>query len=163
MGPFCILIVEDEAPIRDELRRCLDRELPGGELSLPKRVTDACDLLTRCSAPYNVILLDLKLPEVQGSEPEFNEALFRMIRDRVLSRVVIHTTGYPNDPQITNFILHRAFRQASGPRSVFLPRMDDTWAKDVVEVVRQAVAHPPPVLVQVKPPPSRYCQLRARR
>jgi hypothetical protein len=150
-----ILIVEDEPLTRDELRVWLDRDLSDCSFQFAETVTDARERLSGCSAPYDVILLDLKLPEVQGTEPEFNEDLFRLICDQRLSRLVIHTTGYPNDPEITDFILYRAFRRAAGPRSVFLPRINEKWAEDLVEVIRQAVAHSPPsALVQVRPTPS---------
>ncbi|MFH1496214.1 MAG: response regulator [Verrucomicrobiota bacterium] len=83
MTPNRVLIIDDEAPMRDMLRRCLeplDYECVGAETA-----AEAMEVLQ--SRPIDLILLDLMLPDVNGY------SFFELLADAGIRIPVIIISG----------------------------------------------------------------------
>ena len=63
------LIVDDEAPARSRLRRLLEPFVEAGRLEAPDEAADGVDALAameRADAPYDLVFLDVRMPELDG-------------------------------------------------------------------------------------------------
>lgn len=80
-----VLIVDDTKNIRFLLQKCL--ELEGYEVKSADNGRTGYEMI--CSEPFDLIFLDIKLPEISGTE-----VLRRIRREGVLTPVVI-ITAYP--------------------------------------------------------------------
>jgi Response regulator containing CheY-like receiver, AAA-type ATPase, and DNA-binding domains len=79
-----VLVVDDTKNIRMILTKCL--ELEGYEVTTSSDGKQALDLLT--SSTFDLIFLDIKLPEIRGTE------VFRRLRDLGIKTPVIIITAY---------------------------------------------------------------------
>lgn len=81
-----VLVVDDEAPVRDLVRRVLDREnltvLTAGS------VPEALALLERCRGAVDLVLSDITMPEQDGWE------LFHAVRERWPDTDVLFMSGH---------------------------------------------------------------------
>ncbi|HEX8298100.1 MAG TPA: LytTR family DNA-binding domain-containing protein [Rubricoccaceae bacterium] len=85
-----VLIVDDEAPARSRLRRLLEPFVAEGRLDPPDEAVDGVDALARMEAapePYGLILLDVRMPELDGFD-----VLDRLRPDH--RPAVVFTTAY---------------------------------------------------------------------
>ena len=80
-----VLVVDDEAGVRQFLKRMLTEE--GHEVETEDNAVDALERIKK--EDFNLILLDIKMPEVSGIE------LYQRIQklDRSLARRVVFITG----------------------------------------------------------------------
>ncbi len=82
-----ILIAEDNAPLRQQLRQVLETE-PGVSVETTGDGQEALDLLTRSGRPFSIILTDLKLPGLDGLQ------LVEQIQKQALPVTAIVFTAY---------------------------------------------------------------------
>ncbi|HLK60157.1 MAG TPA: TIR domain-containing protein [Chthonomonadaceae bacterium] len=137
-----ILVVEDEHDTMDHLRQALANLLP---IQIEAAYTrDSAIAAVRKSAengqPFDIFLIDLKFENDKQNPPQLNGDVFQAIRQNSPGpehSLVIHTSAYPNDPAVTRYILDNGLLSASGPRSVFLPRIDDRWPSEVQRVAEE--------------------------
>jgi len=135
-----LLIVEDEEDTLRELTARLNEQIPQLEIHSALSQVEAMDLLQNAASqhqPYDVALLDFKLPPHAGEHPEVNQTVYDELRNRMKDTVVIHTSAYPDDPIQMQRILNEAKQSPLNPRSVFLSKLDRRWADDVLTVVRE--------------------------
>jgi two-component system nitrogen regulation response regulator NtrX len=64
--PFRILVIDDETAIREAIRMTLEYE--GYRIDEARSGQDGIDKATRTAAPYDAILLDIKMPILDGIE-----------------------------------------------------------------------------------------------
>jgi len=118
-GNETILVVEDEAPVRAPICRAL-RQL--GYLILEaKHGEDALIVLHEHHAPIHLLITDLVMPEMSGSE------LVRLLRDWYPNLKVLVISGYSVDMNVAD--------GASMPETSYLPKPFTT--KLLVERVRE--------------------------
>ena len=84
MKPLRILVIDDESVICDACRLILAEK---GH-SVDRCLTGKSGLLTIEGGTYNLILLDMKLPDIDGME------ILKSVREKVSGPVVIVMTGY---------------------------------------------------------------------
>jgi DNA-binding response OmpR family regulator len=106
MGPVRILLVDDEAPLLDLLKRYLERL--GYEVDARQTPSDALQTFEADPERYSLVLTDLTLPGMKG-----DEMLQRMRLKAPKLRAII-ASGYPYEPsgKRTGFI-----------QKPFLPKM----------------------------------------
>lgn len=64
MATLSLLLVDDEKPLLALLRRFLERA--GYEVDVSETGMDALDKCRQSPCPYQVVVLDLKLPDISG-------------------------------------------------------------------------------------------------
>lgn len=99
MGGARILLVEDEAPLLDLLKRYLERL--GYEVDACLTPGAALALFGEDPSRYALVLTDLSLPGMDGEE------MIERMRTRVPKLRVIIASGYPHQPRSkrTGFLL----------------------------------------------------------
>jgi len=135
-----VLIVEDEPHTTERITDLLHASFNDIEVEAAESQKNAIDLITHTvesGRTYDAVLLDLKLPDEYRSAARLNTAVYHVAREKMQSSVVLHTTAYPQDPEITRFILNETMGSLAGPRSLFLPRTNPSWADDVCRVIEQ--------------------------
>ena len=138
-----ILIVEDEHAVSLQLTKLLSESFPKLRVDAVTSEVEAFILLDQAASKreaYDVVLLDFKLPHRHGELPETNQAVFNALRNQMPDTMVIHTTAYPDDPEVTRRILEESKRSPFEPRSVFLSKADHSWANDLTRIVGDVVA-----------------------
>ncbi|MGM0576486.1 MAG: PAS domain S-box protein [Myxococcota bacterium] len=84
-----VLLVEDEAEVRDVVSRML--ELAGYEVSVARSAEEALELMSNGGAPVRVLLADVVLPRMSGPE------LARRLQEERPDLSVLLISGYAND------------------------------------------------------------------
>jgi len=99
-GGGCILLVDDEAPVRKATKRFLSRI--GYEVLLAENGKDALEIYQRDKEKIQVVLLDMVMPQMDGFE-----TFTRMQSD--LQAEVILLSGYCADSTIDQMLKKGAF------------------------------------------------------
>jgi DNA-binding response OmpR family regulator len=84
MKPIRVLVIDDEGVICDACRMVLSEKGYGVDHCL----TGTAGLLAVESGAYDVVLLDMKLPDIDGSE------VLKAVRNKTSAPCVIVMTGY---------------------------------------------------------------------
>jgi CheY-like chemotaxis protein len=138
-----ILIVEDDSTTSYQLTQLLSAQIPQLEIQSASTQHEAMSQIQTAiefNCPFDIVLLDFLLPKDRGDSPEVNESVFRTLRKSLQDSVVIHTSGYVDDPDLMKFILREAMGSPFGPRSVFLSKLDKSWSRDLVKIVEQVIS-----------------------
>lgn len=143
-GPlsFRVLIVEDSASTANQLLGLLRDSFPTLEVDSALTQDEALSQVNAAAdqhKQYDLVFLDFKLPRRPGEVPEVNQEVYRTLRDRSAQSFVVHTSAYAHDPEITRRILSEATQAPFRPRSVFLSKLDNSWTKDLVGIVGDAL------------------------
>jgi two-component system, NtrC family, nitrogen regulation response regulator NtrX len=117
--PQPVLVVDDDGRIRASLRRILEGE--GYGVAEASNGVEALQQLT--STPFSCVLLDLKMPLVDGDQ------VFRELRGREVETPVIILTGHGDIPMAVEYIKAGAFDFIEKPPP----------AEKIKAAVRQAV------------------------
>lgn len=134
-----ILIVEDQPDTLREMTGLLSKTVEHLRVESALSQGEAIELLDRAASgnqPYDIAILDFKLPPHPGEQPEVNQRIYDEIRKRMKDAIVVHTSAYPDDPIQMKRILEEAKQSPLNPRSVFLSKLDHSWAADLVQIVK---------------------------
>lgn len=116
-----ILVVDDEAIVRVSCERVLVPE--GFSVRVISRGSEALDLLTR--EPYDLVITDLKMPDMDGLE------ILKNIKSRWPHITVILITGYGKASIAEQAVKQGAYEYLEKP---FTP-------DDILRVVKKALEH----------------------
>jgi len=143
---FRLLIVEDVKNTLEMLKVYISDALkePNGESSVvihtAEGVEEARGLIAAAadnSQPYHAVILDFKLPEQAGFNPELaeiDETLCLLIRQTMRSTLVAHITAYSND-QVVRDHLRLVHQEKVTPALTFL-KADPEYAIKLVDELR---------------------------
>ncbi len=143
-----ILIVEDRADTLDHLQRFLSEKFKDLKVQGAMTLTEAKKLIGNAATsdtPYDIAVLDFKLPSIEGGPLETNQSLYHQIRENMRDTVVVHTTAYPHDSQFMEHILDEVMRSPVGPRSVFLSKLEPDWAIKLSSIIEQVLKNKPTI------------------
>src|SRR3954451_5019769 len=84
--PLRVLVVDDEAPARDELAYLLRRDPRTGPVRCAANAADALKLLT--DEPVDVVFCDIKMPALDGLE------LARVVTRSAVRPQIVFVTAY---------------------------------------------------------------------
>ncbi len=135
---FRLLLVEDVEATLEQLTALLLEEF---EQSLTvDGATNVADGLGRIeqantSLPYDVAILDFKLPTRTGHMDEIDESLCLAIRDLSPDTLVIHITAYPDDQKVKNHLA----RHHTGPEdapAALVSKLEADWPEQLVACAR---------------------------
>ena len=102
-----VLLVDDYDPFRSCVARYLRKRL-GAEVI---EVGDGADALAQQNGPFDVVLLDVDMPHLDGA------ATYAQLRPELARRTLLVTSG-PSHPELIDFV--RAF----DPERVFVKPVD---------------------------------------
>ncbi len=100
---FRILIVEDIRRTIDELSALLGEAFHDSQIDKAETVNGAKAMIeTAFSARrnYDAVILDFKLPLEKGENPEDDESICRLLRQRMPAALVAHITAHPSDDAV---------------------------------------------------------------
>jgi CheY-like chemotaxis protein len=88
--------------------------------------------------PYDVVLLDFKLPVRMGENDEVDESVCRQVRDSMLDAYILHYTGYGGDPVISRHMEqeHGRDRPDQARTRLVEKTADTTWVEELRDHVR---------------------------
>jgi CheY-like chemotaxis protein len=104
---FHLLLVEDQLRTRDELYELLREDFPDAWIETASTVTDGSQKISSAAAsrqPFDIAVLDFKLPIRQGENPEINESLCAEIKSQMPQTLVIHITSFNEDLAVNEHI-----------------------------------------------------------
>lgn len=137
-----MLIVEDQEDMASQLQQLAHEVLPHVEVDIALSQDEALARVRQASgdARYDVILLDYKLPLHRGERPVTNQEVYRAAREQSSESLIVHTTAYPKEPEIMERILAEARTSPLKRRSVFLSKLDTSWAREFIDIVSDVLA-----------------------
>ena len=140
LNPMRVLIVEDEETTARHLTDLLQDRFANvviEDAHTRSTAIGSISELAESGKVYDAVILDLKLPSGEGEPPKLNADVFRALREKMESSIIIHTTSYPDDPDVTRFLVEETMKSPFGPRSMFLPRIHPSWPEEVCRVIDQ--------------------------
>ena len=98
---FRMLLVEDDDYARRQLTKLLTAASSGLIVDEAATVDEAFERLSHCGRPYELVLLDFKLPRSSGQQPEVDESICLHLASTLPETIVSHITSFAADPQIS--------------------------------------------------------------
>jgi CheY-like chemotaxis protein len=132
---FKILVVDDDEEALRQLVLLLQESIPGSEFQAAQSVEQAMELMTSVM-PFDLAILDFKLPRVIGGHDEVDETLCRSLGDRMPTTIVSHITGYTRDPRIISHIEREHTGRTLG---FFLDKKQRNFGGELIRKTKQAL------------------------
>jgi hypothetical protein len=104
---YRFIIVEDEYHTLNMLTLLIQSEFAGAQILTADTIRDAAKIIEDCIAnnkAIDVAILDFKLPEEIGNQPEFDQSICSLIRERWSDTYIIHFTAFVKDERIAEHI-----------------------------------------------------------
>jgi len=133
MNDFRILIVEDDDDTRQQLVVLFREVFPNARIDAGGTVDEGLKLIRDAverKEPYDIAILDFKLPRNRGENPEVDESLCIEIRDSMPGTLIGHFTGFPDDSIIKSHV--ERTHPFTDPRGFFIDKRDENWATDLL-------------------------------
>jgi CheY-like chemotaxis protein len=138
---FRTLIVEDEPAVAKLLSRHLKSSaIPNLAVDTSNTVEDSISFIEKRANernPYDVVLLDLSSSMQADAPLTRNAAVYNTLQSKMSDSVVVVTSAFANDPTTTRLVLKETMRSPTGPRTLFFPRDEPFWVKEVCEAIMQ--------------------------
>ena len=135
MNDFRILIVEDDDDARQQLVALFREVFPNARIDAAGTVEEGLKLIRDAvgrKEPYDIAILDFKLPRSQGENPEVDESLCMEIRDSMRKTIVGHITGFPNDEIVKSHV--ERIHPFTDPRGFFIDKKGEkNWTTDLLD------------------------------
>jgi response regulator RpfG family c-di-GMP phosphodiesterase len=135
---FNILIVEDDKLTSEELKTLISEEIPAARVDTAitieeghRHITDARET----KRPYHAVILDLKLPEKKGENPEVDDTLCYDIRATMPEALIAHITAFKDDEHVSHH-LETVHEKQFGNRAIRLWKLDLDYADELMETLK---------------------------
>lgn len=92
-----ILVVDDEETIRNTFQKCIESHFPEYEISFAANGAEGIDAFG--AEPYDVVILDLKMPVMDGRRTFHEMEMICEDRDLDMPKVIICTGYMPSDEE----------------------------------------------------------------
>jgi CheY-like chemotaxis protein len=135
---FRILLVEDEPDALEVLARILRMAFTGAQIDTAMAVDEALALIRQAAAerrPYQVAILDFKLPSSLGEAESIDESLCYEVRDKMREALVIHITGHVGDEKVLRH-LKDVHIDPRDPRAALISKLDIDSANHLVRKMK---------------------------
>jgi response regulator RpfG family c-di-GMP phosphodiesterase len=135
---FHILLVEDILNTLEMLRELLKEEFPNALIETAQTVYEGRDKIRSAilkNRPFSIAILDFKVPEDQGHNPEVDEKLCKEISSRMPETLVIHITAFDDDPVVIKHIA-RYHTGVNAPRVGRLIQKNADWSKKLLGEIK---------------------------
>lgn len=133
---YRVLVVEDIPLTKEQLVKVLHEGISEGvHVDAAGDVEEALAFVRGAedSQPYDVAILDFKLPEKQGEPPEIDVTVCAAITKTRHGTFIIHISGYPSDVKVKD---HVATCHAEEGGAVIIDKSAG-WSHEVLQKVRE--------------------------
>lgn len=130
---FRILLVEDILRALEELRELLQEAFPNALLETASTVEEGQNKIKAAAEnnqPFDIAILDFKLPADQGLNPEIDESLCQEIKIRMREALIIHITAFHEDFAVTKHIA-RYHAGKNDPSAELIQKSND-WPRKLL-------------------------------
>jgi len=134
---FRILTVEDDPKTLEELVRFLKAAVPEAEIVKATSIDIAIELVDKAAIPFDIAILDFKLPKESGGHAEVDESVCEKIRDTMPDTPIGHITGFSGDPAISQHVAR--FHPPTRKASFFLDKLSSEFGTELGRHVRAIV------------------------
>lgn len=134
-----ILIVEDQPDTLQQLEQLIREAFPGSQVDVAKTVDEAQKLFDRSLrplAPYDVAILDLKLPMSMGENPEFDFSIGEAFRDSSPETILVQVTAYDKELSDKRYREHKERLCELG--RLYLAKKAG-WSRKLIEEIRASL------------------------
>ncbi len=106
MIKFRILLVEDEPEARRQMKTLLTTLIPDCKVKDYGDVTSATLAIKELAGgpPFDVAILDFRLPKTFGGKEEIDESLCALVREVMPDALIVHITGYLGEEPVKNHV-----------------------------------------------------------
>jgi len=136
------LVVEDQTEMLKQLDKLLSESLGGAVIHTARTVVEALETLDRADrsqVDYDVAIVDFKLPEKEGDNPEVQYAVCDRIHQTMLDTMVVHITGFKSDGDVIAHVFRGDSRSTLSPQVLFISKDDVEWAAKLLRKVKEFV------------------------
>lgn len=142
--PLRILVAEDLDAPRKALLKLLHLRFPYASIDEARCLADARAFILHAYAqdrPYDIAVLDLKLPEDVGGIPSIDTSLAELIIDRFGPRTtrLVQWTGFPEESAIPEFEKKNRIPQ-SGIIFEVISKVKSDWGKKIKTFINRLIA-----------------------
>jgi len=98
-----ILLVEDDRKLLEQLEKLIREKVEGVLIDVALNVPQAHQFLDQAyqkREPYDVVVLDLKLPPKAGLTAELDETICKSLKTKMPKALVAHITAYDKDEEV---------------------------------------------------------------
>ena len=134
-----ILIVEDEEAPAQLLAFTLSKAFPKTDILSAGTVAEGHARLDEAQSqlrPFDVAILDFKLPLKPGTHPESDFSLGRSFRDLSPETIITHVTAHKEDTEIRRFLNRRDTLVEAG--RIFVAK-ETGWMQKVIEEITRSI------------------------
>jgi CheY-like chemotaxis protein len=135
---FNILIVDDEPETSYQVKALINEEIPEAQVETAATVEEGRQALMgahRADRPFDAVILDFKLPETAGENPEVDVSLCREIELLMRNALVIHITAFKEDPFIIQH-LEEVHETKFGNKAIRLWKLDTKIAEQLLDKLK---------------------------
>jgi CheY-like chemotaxis protein len=126
---FRFFVVEDVRAMLDQLLKLLQEAFPG--CITESALTVAQGLLkVHAKRPFDVAILDFKLPKDFGFNPEIDTSICEWIRSHTPETLIVHVSGYLEDDLVRKHVLSDHNEPES--KQYLVSKSDPDWATELI-------------------------------
>lgn len=135
---FRILIIEDMKGTLTQLEKLLAETFAESLIDKAETVKQARELIEQAhnsERPYHAVILDFMLPKDTGENPEADESLCKLLRQKMNQALIAHITSYPEDTKVQEH-LRKAHVEEFGPVAFAHSKVSALWAIELIQKLK---------------------------
>ncbi len=136
---FRFLIVEDVEDTLEIMRDRLAREFLGSQVDTASTVVEARRRIHEATSkerPYQVAVLDFKLPREAGGYPEIHDELCPLFRDTMPDALVVHITAFDEDKVIRQHVDRIHMDPLQPSPAAMVSKREITWPAKTLRIMK---------------------------
>lgn len=135
---FRLLIIEDMKGTLTQLELLLAETFVESLIDKAETVRQARALIEQAyqaQRPYHAVILDFMLPRDIGENPEADESVCELLRQKMSQALIAHITSYPEDTKVQEH-LRRAHVEEFGHMAFAHSKVRARWAIELIQKLK---------------------------
>ncbi len=144
---YRVLIIEDMKDTLAELHDLIDSALSGilgdalplPQIDLAENVREARERIEMAAQEnwnYDAVVLDFKLPADKGENPESDESLCLIIRQKMPDALIAHITSHPEDGEVRAH-MQKIHKEQVGYSAIDISKLNITWPELLLDRMKK--------------------------
>lgn len=137
-----VLIVEDSAPVLEQLKNCLEETFPDSHIETADNASDCRKVIREfCSRgiAFDVVILDAKVPTSPGENPEVDAQLCREIGQSLPQSLIVHFTAFAQDSSVQQRFNEHLKRLDKGRHVLVEKTQTPEYVDKLIHVITQHI------------------------